>query len=220
MTTTLIAPCGLDCAQCDAYKLTQTNDLEGQQALLAKWRVEYSSPDMTLEAVTCDGCLAGARHGGYCAACPIRACAVELAHMAPCSAANKILFYDGAAWTCIDNVPSLGTSIDTAEIEDGTLGKVAGTGTITLTGANNATGAFAYGVGLNWYLNRNFRFLVNVEKTKFDDAKTPTAQGSTRNSRPTSSISSSWMSAIAAVRKKNRIGARSSIGSHRPTNSA
>jgi len=80
MSTTLIAPCGLDCAQCEAYKLTQTNDLEGQQALLAKWRVEYSSPDMTLEAVTCDGCLAGARHGGYCAACPIRACAVELAH--------------------------------------------------------------------------------------------------------------------------------------------
>jgi phosphate-selective porin OprO/OprP len=45
-----------------------------------------------------------------------------------------------------------------------------------LSRANNATGALAYGVGVNWYLNRNFRFLVNVEKTKFDDAKTPTAQ--------------------------------------------
>jgi hypothetical protein len=77
MTTPLIAPCGLDCAQCDAYKFTQTNNLEGQEALLAKWRVEYSAPEMTLEAVTCDGCLAGARHGGYCAECPIRACAVE-----------------------------------------------------------------------------------------------------------------------------------------------
>ncbi len=77
MTATLTAPCGLDCAQCEAYKLTQTNDLEGQEALLAKWRVEYSSPDMPLAAVSCDGCLAGARHGGYCSACPIRACAVE-----------------------------------------------------------------------------------------------------------------------------------------------
>lgn len=45
-----------------------------------------------------------------------------------------------------------------------------------LNRVNNATGALAYGVGLNWYLNRNFRFLVNVEQTKFDDAKTPTAQ--------------------------------------------
>jgi len=80
MSTPMIAPCGLDCAQCDAYKTTQTNDLAGQEALLARWRVEYSAPDMTLEAVTCDGCLAGARHGGYCSACPIRACAVSLGH--------------------------------------------------------------------------------------------------------------------------------------------
>ena len=80
MSTTLIAPCGLDCAQCEAYKLTLSNDIEGQQALLDKWRIEYSAPDMTLEAVTCDGCLAGARHGGYCAECPIRACAVSLSH--------------------------------------------------------------------------------------------------------------------------------------------
>src|SRR5512138_3225425 len=77
MSVTLIAPCGLDCAQCDAYKLTQANDLEGQQALLVKWRVQYNAPDMALADIQCDGCLAGARHGGYCAACPIRACAVE-----------------------------------------------------------------------------------------------------------------------------------------------
>jgi hypothetical protein len=77
MTTTLIAPCGLDCAQCDAYKLTLANDQEGLEALAAQWRVEYSAPNMTVADVTCDGCLAGARHGGYCSACPIRACAVE-----------------------------------------------------------------------------------------------------------------------------------------------
>ncbi len=77
MTATLTAPCGLDCSQCEAYKLTQANDLEGMEALLAKWRVEYNAPDMALAAVTCDGCLTGARHGGYCSACPIRACAVE-----------------------------------------------------------------------------------------------------------------------------------------------
>ncbi len=77
MTATLIAACGLDCAQCEAYKLTKAEDREGQEALLAKWRVEYNTPDMPLAAVVCDGCLAGERHGGYCSACPIRACAEE-----------------------------------------------------------------------------------------------------------------------------------------------
>lgn len=78
MSTTLIAPCGLDCAQCDAYKLTQSNDQAGLESLLAKWRVEYNAPDMTIAAVTCDGCLAeSGRVGGYCSACQVRACAVE-----------------------------------------------------------------------------------------------------------------------------------------------
>jgi phosphate-selective porin OprO/OprP len=45
-----------------------------------------------------------------------------------------------------------------------------------LNRVNNATAATAYGVGVNWYLNRNFRFLLNAEQTSFDDAKTPTAQ--------------------------------------------
>ncbi len=40
---------------------------------------------------------------------------------------------------------------------------------------NNATGAFAYGAGVNWYLNRNFRLLLNGEHTQFDDAKTTSA---------------------------------------------
>lgn len=40
---------------------------------------------------------------------------------------------------------------------------------------NNITGALAYGVGVTWYLNRNARFLVNLENTEYDGAKTPTA---------------------------------------------
>lgn len=74
---TYIAACGLDCSQCDAYKLTQANDVVGMEALVAKWRIEYNSPEMTLESVTCDGCMLGERHGGYCGECPVRKCAQE-----------------------------------------------------------------------------------------------------------------------------------------------
>ena len=37
-----------------------------------------------------------------------------------------------------------------------------------LSRTTNATGAFAYGAGINWYLNKNVRVLFNVEKTEFD----------------------------------------------------
>jgi phosphate-selective porin OprO/OprP len=40
---------------------------------------------------------------------------------------------------------------------------------------NNVTSALAYGIGLNWYLSRNARFLINLENTEYDGAKTPTA---------------------------------------------
>lgn len=72
----LIAFCGLDCAQCESYQSTQAGDLAWQERLLAKWRVDFNSPDMNIQAITCDGCR-GPRTGGYCAECPVRACAVE-----------------------------------------------------------------------------------------------------------------------------------------------
>ena len=82
----MIAYCGLDCAVCPAYVATQAGDLDAQEELLAKWRVEFNSPEMDFSAVVCDGCASAGRHGGYCAFCELRACAIErgLANCAHC----------------------------------------------------------------------------------------------------------------------------------------
>lgn len=83
-----IAFCGLNCSACEAYLATQSDDRAAQERLLAKWKVEFNAPDMTLASVTCDGCLAfNGRLGGYCPQCPIRACGVErkVANCAHCA---------------------------------------------------------------------------------------------------------------------------------------
>lgn len=69
------APCGINCAECEAWQATQADDGALKLKVLEKWRREYS-PDVPLEAVSCDGCVtAGCRKGGYTGMCPIRACA-------------------------------------------------------------------------------------------------------------------------------------------------
>ena len=37
---TLIAACGLDCAQCESYLATQSNDLLMLEAIVEKWSKE------------------------------------------------------------------------------------------------------------------------------------------------------------------------------------
>ncbi|AHF89020.1 porin [Opitutaceae bacterium TAV5] len=45
----------------------------------------------------------------------------------------------------------------------------------SLSDTNNITGAFSYGVGLNWYLTSNVRALFNVEQTEYDGGGASTA---------------------------------------------
>jgi hypothetical protein len=71
----MIAFCGLDCAQCEAYKATQAKDEAAKLEILARWQADFGGPDMTLDKVTCDGC-SSERVGGYCAECPVRVCAM------------------------------------------------------------------------------------------------------------------------------------------------
>ncbi len=74
---TLIAACGLDCAQCEAYIATQADDLLALESVAAKWTREYNAPGLTADNVRCDGCMSERRKVGHCFECKIRLCAVE-----------------------------------------------------------------------------------------------------------------------------------------------
>lgn len=74
----MIAFCGLDCSECEAYQATQANDEAWKEQIAAKWREEYNAPEIDVVGVTCDGCMA--HSGRLCANCPIcelRICGIE-----------------------------------------------------------------------------------------------------------------------------------------------
>ncbi len=70
----LIAFCGLNCAECEGYLATQSNDPVARERVAAKWRQEFNSPDITADNILCDGCTTNKRLIGYCSMCEIRAC--------------------------------------------------------------------------------------------------------------------------------------------------
>ncbi len=73
----IIAFCGLDCSQCDAYKATQADDLAWKQRVVEQWKAEYNF-DPGIVGVTCDGCVAlTGRWGAHCYDCDIRLCGLE-----------------------------------------------------------------------------------------------------------------------------------------------
>jgi hypothetical protein len=75
--TAMIAACGLDCAQCEAYIATQANDRLALERVAAKWSKEFNSPGLTANNIKCDGCLTAGRKIGHCSECQIRLCVIE-----------------------------------------------------------------------------------------------------------------------------------------------
>ena len=74
----MISYCGLVCSECAAYIATQAGDQEALARVAAQWREEYNAPDITPEAVVCDGCVATTdRHCGHWHECDIRICGAE-----------------------------------------------------------------------------------------------------------------------------------------------
>jgi hypothetical protein len=73
----MIAMCGLDCAQCPVYKATQRNDDAKRAKVAELWSKMFSRP-FTVEEINCDGCLSGSeRMFGHCKSCTVRLCGLE-----------------------------------------------------------------------------------------------------------------------------------------------
>jgi hypothetical protein len=74
----MIAFCGINCSECQAYLATKANDQEMKEKVAASWRAEYNAPSITVESITCLGCQT--ENGpwcSHCGECDIRACGQE-----------------------------------------------------------------------------------------------------------------------------------------------
>ena len=77
MADRITAFCGIICAECDAYKATQSGDQSELERVAAAWRERFN-PDVTVAEIICEGCLTTAGpQCSYCSECPIRACAID-----------------------------------------------------------------------------------------------------------------------------------------------
>ena len=75
--TLKIAPCSIDCSECEAYIATQANDGEQLQAVAEKWSKMYGG-DIDAEKCVCDGCVGGGRLStAHASECVLRKCAIE-----------------------------------------------------------------------------------------------------------------------------------------------
>ena len=83
----IVAPCGLICSECEAYRATQANDADAIAAVAVEWSQRYGtafSPD----DIWCDACTsASERTARHTRECPVRPCALRrgVATCAECS---------------------------------------------------------------------------------------------------------------------------------------
>ncbi len=72
----ILAYCGLDCSECEAYVATQKNDRAELEAVAKKWAAQYGGKEMGADVCLCDGCSSGKRVStAHAATCGIRVCA-------------------------------------------------------------------------------------------------------------------------------------------------
>jgi len=72
----IIAYCGLNCAECDAYKATMNNDNALREKTAAEWTKAFNFK-FTLDMINCTSCTGQGVKIGHCSQCEMRNCAVK-----------------------------------------------------------------------------------------------------------------------------------------------
>ena len=71
----MIGFCGIDCAKCEAFIATASNDNALRAKIAAQWAKDYNAP-ITAEQINCTGCKSTGVKVYYCEnMCEIRKCA-------------------------------------------------------------------------------------------------------------------------------------------------
>jgi hypothetical protein len=95
----ILAYCGLDCGECEAYIATQNNDRAGLEATAKKWAEQFGAKTISADMCICDGCSTGKRTStAHAVTCGIRVCAssrgvVTCAHCADYGCATLQQFF-------------------------------------------------------------------------------------------------------------------------------
>ena len=77
MKPVLIAYCGLNCEECEAYIATINNDDELREKVAKEWSI-LNEVTITKEMINCEGCRANGKKFPFCdTMCPIRICGKE-----------------------------------------------------------------------------------------------------------------------------------------------
>ena len=81
----MIAYCGLDCSECDAYHATKENSDLKRKETAKKWSQMYNH-DIKPEQINCDGCKSTGTRFFHCNHCEIRQCCISKGteHCAAC----------------------------------------------------------------------------------------------------------------------------------------
>ena len=95
----ILAYCGIECGECEAYIATQNNDLAGLEATAKKWAEQFGAKEFSADMCICDGCSTGKRTSkAHAVTCGIRVCAsgrgvVTCAHCADYGCATLQQFF-------------------------------------------------------------------------------------------------------------------------------
>jgi len=81
----MIAYCGLNCSDCDAFRATHEDNDAKRKETARKWSEMYHA-DIKPEQINCDGCKSAGVKFFHCSTCDIRQCCISkgVEHCAAC----------------------------------------------------------------------------------------------------------------------------------------